>query len=78
MTFLTDGTAVKFTGIDHTFNAVSYTHLDVYKRQICNSTKPFSKLSISTDIEKLLNGDISSLIALYAYCSCLLYTSRCV
>ena len=56
---------------------VSYTHLDVYKRQpddfdlIYERAMLAEKLGLTADMEKLLRSIISAQ-------PCLLYTSRCV
>ena len=59
---------------DHMFimnyDAVSYTHLDVYKRQIYNSLD--APLLVYMQTNYLKDGSIT-----YVY-DCLLYTSRCV
>ena len=63
---------------------VSYTHLDVYKRQMQYSSMPFLiwDFTLSTFIVPfLLNGTnicITLVPCITRYYNCLLYTSRCV
>ena len=40
------------------FNAVSYTHLDVYKRQIINSPKILKEVPATTEISDILAKDL--------------------
>ena len=62
-------------------STVSYTHLDVYKRQLINNLIMETKLTEETRVESDLIGarEIPA-SALYGVqtLSCLLYTSRCV
>ena len=67
-TFVDNGNGeLAFTSDDGSVKAVSYTHLDVYKRQVRNRTKQAVK---------------KNRILLFhwrgGYLTCLLYTSRCV
>ena len=62
---------------------VSYTHLDVYKRQsedelrrdAFSLLKPYDDMSVE-DINRFTKDDV--VCALEMYNDCLLYTSRCV
>ena len=54
---------------------VSYTHLDVYKRQGVNGTTP--SLMLSSRLRAALDF-IADKPDIPIICSCLLYTSRCV
>ena len=58
---------------------VSYTHLDVYKRQAYMSVMLFGKAEKVTDPEEA-SVTLQKLVEKYLpkYYSCLLYTSRCV
>ena len=49
--------------------SVSYTHLDVYKRQLQDSTQQICTGCQIAHIGSNLDG---------LFCTCLLYTSRCV
>ena len=53
---------------DH--SAVSYTHLDVYKRQVSFKTKDGYRDKLSWEITPYEDGE--------EFKNCLLYTSRCV
>ena len=57
------------------FIAVSYTHLDVYKRQdlTCIIKNKYGKVEMSTSFSSNLNFSKG-----FFYVACLLYTSRCV
>ena len=61
---------VDFEGV----RAVSYTHLDVYKRQIHNVIDILEKI----ENDELTDIDFLELRACDHSCACLLYTSRCV
>ena len=57
--------------------AVSYTHLDVYKRQVVNMAiiiiNAFTNLKrVKKAVSRMMN------ISVAGYMACLLYTSRCV
>ena len=58
------------------YKPVSYTHLDVYKRQVSNYVydNRWQKPGDITDVPKFVAGDNSGAETN----SCLLYTSRCV
>ena len=59
------------------FGSVSYTHLDVYKRQVQAKAKQLSGISIfNTGKSGYDRANIDKTAAVYA--GCLLYTSRCV
>ena len=64
----------------HSFRAVSYTHLDVYKRQL--GLKADAKTEdVAASIMALKAGapdTQAELLALKQRMACLLYTSRCV
>ena len=57
---------------------VSYTHLDVYKRQIKDHQWP--GLAAVGKVERIreIAGKTTSETAYYLLSACLLYTSRCV
>ena len=56
------------------FEAVSYTHLDVYKRQLYNNIEKIAPKLIAKQ-RQIFKG-VSPNIDFYS--GCLLYTSRCV
>ena len=60
--------------------AVSYTHLDVYKRQLQGIRPQLGQfLDLDGDRALLLNNaDWLSTLSTLEYLRCLLYTSRCV
>ena len=72
--------------IPHTFNPVSYTHLDVYKRQAIDSakTKDGRRLFTPAHFDLIIIDESHRSIfkkyrAIFEYFdTCLLYTSRCV
>ena len=58
------------------YTAVSYTHLDVYKRQ----AQPYAGLTVPVDITDFYQAVEARKVPFFLsflYC-CLLYTSRCV
>ena len=61
-----------------TTGAVSYTHLDVYKRQVISYSKDLGLVNevFNDKIITDLVGEIA--ISHVRYSTCLLYTSRCV
>ena len=71
----------------HLPGAVSYTHLDVYKRQgehsrYCRLGQPensaVAEHALANADHRILFGETKLLSAMSAYFPCLLYTSRCV
>ena len=72
--------------VNHDHTPVSYTHLDVYKRQAVNisaMTAEQRDAALALDVERLLRFGrkhklIKELDAIVARNTCLLYTSRCV
>ena len=65
-------------------SSVSYTHLDVYKRQVMASVKEAADKGVDRDALAILvaNKDIAVVdgnqVVLRRVWICLLYTSRCV
>ena len=66
------GAAAHHQQVSHGHAAVSYTHLDVYKRQLEMHETHKGKVGIVSKVEVATRDDLST-----AY-TCLLYTSRCV
>ena len=70
VTFLAGCAAVPTTAVSLTPDTVSYTHLDVYKRQVLGKVTPNPAAAAETvklhDVVVVVPG------------TCLLYTSRCV
>ena len=68
-------------GIQQGYEAVSYTHLDVYKRQTQDSPR-IAKTLLSKEWFRLTDGQLQLYKQLYHIVfeinNCLLYTSRCV
>ena len=64
--------ALKAHGPFYAFGAVSYTHLDVYKRQLQRFLCQLVRIRIRSQWKDLLLHQIGNLFG------CLLYTSRCV
>ena len=62
--------------IAHSLNPVSYTHLDVYKRQI--PTAILRECLCSTNARRACTEHIFYRVILGQHNVCLLYTSRCV
>ena len=60
------------------YTPVSYTHLDVYKRQVFDCTNTISKEQIDHIVSKLKNLKVPVVSIGYDMEGCLLYTSRCV
>ena len=58
--------------------AVSYTHLDVYKRQILWRAEGSPKMEYSEKFADVAEGQWYTDAVLWANENCLLYTSRCV
>ena len=58
----------------HILNAVSYTHLDVYKRQRDASSRIVTRREKATATQK----DVAIKLSVFFLSFCLLYTSRCV
>ena len=59
---------------EYSLYSVSYTHLDVYKRQDPGESRFY--LSLEDDLLRLFGSD--RLMAMFEAMGCLLYTSRCV
>ena len=58
-----------------TLKAVSYTHLDVYKRQACEYVDRFFSMNFRDKLVSMTNFKVDDeTIGM----GCLLYTSRCV
>ena len=69
--------------MDSILQPVSYTHLDVYKRQLWNSAEQIEKArdsQLAREIEAALPRELSreQQLALVRAYVCLLYISRCV
>ena len=60
----------------HSLTSVSYTHLDVYKRQIYNTVESFAVRGINgVTVVNLLNLPYIALKRIVLFNRCLLYTS---
>ena len=69
----------KIYALLRTFGAVSYTHLDVYKRQLPHLTNIRREFLYTWyDPGNLYSVPYASTVTLIGYNACLLYTSRCV
>ena len=78
ITPLPDGVSFRFHHMMKECTPVSYTHLDVYKRQE-SGQMPFSLTSIFSDIPYPYDPDVHRTISSHdRHRVCLLYTSRCV
>ena len=64
----------------HTYSPVSYTHLDVYKRQVPEYVTVFGTLTAEEQakLAREIEADFAIPSERQYYKSCLLYTSRCV
>ena len=63
--FLPMGTKVVMNGIEYTVEAVSYTHLDVYKRQMYS--KDISRKVHSSYLLKAQKGQFTGCLAPFGY-----------
>ena len=67
---------------DFSLTPVSYTHLDVYKRQMLGLASAWTKASLISsfleEFQKIILAIVSRVIIPILPYFCLLYTSRCV
>ena len=59
-------------------SSVSYTHLDVYKRQPLLRSRSITRLRFWTSLTRIQARASGSPATVKMACTCLLYTSRCV
>ena len=64
--------------VTHGMRAVSYTHLDVYKRQIHTPIGRYGGALSNVRTDNLTVLIIKAVLARNLHVDCLLYTSRCV
>ena len=63
---------------EHSIDPVSYTHLDVYKRQVCHLHQFIRIHHIEIIIFWVMDFYFCFVIDIHNPVTCLLYTSRCV